>query len=225
MVAGVGGSAKASVAQNSPPAEPVVVEARFHADLQPTDGSAVVTLAYRLDRAPAAGTVAIRVLDFAPAVATRVRAGGAEVTWGDAMGAARTATVVVDEAPFGQGAEVTLSYRVAEALQIEGASVRVRIPVPALLLAPEGARPRLFQATVAGPTAWRMNDGFPSGVGPGAEAGSWEAVLPAVPSVVTLRGRTDGRWRPGLAVTLDGVALLVLVGFLGGGWRHMRGRA
>ena len=131
---------------------------------------------------------------------------------------------------------LALTYRASSVLESDGRAVRVRIPVltgppmaggepggvDVVALEAAGLGPVGFAATVDAPEAWRISDGFPTGLARGAD-GLLRAELPVAPAMVGLRARTDGGWSPGLPLLVDLVALSVLLAFAGAGWLHLRG--
>jgi hypothetical protein len=65
-------------------------------------------------------------------------------------------------------------------------------------------------------------EAFPTGLRPTDTPDVWAVELAVVPAVLSLRARTDGRWRPGLPALLDVAAVLVVVAFSVVGLRHLR---
>ena len=226
-----------SAAAPSPaPAQATVRRARLVADLAGGGGDAQVRVEYRL--VPGGGPAAparVEVLAFGPASVEGFLVDGAAGTPGEGAaapavpvplateaGSMRAGTLALPPAdPRSGEVAVALVYRVAGAVERSGAGVRVRLPVLVLDLPPEpGGGPR-FEASVRLPAGWSVSGGFPTGLAEGPD-GAWEVRLPVVPSLVSLRGRSDGAWRPGLPEALDVLALAVLLAFGLVGWRHLR---
>ncbi|MBW3535494.1 MAG: hypothetical protein KY453_09810 [Gemmatimonadetes bacterium] len=137
-------------------------------------------------------------------------------------GSMRTAVIPLAAlAPASGEASFSLVYRVAGAVERSGPRVRVRLPILVVDLPPEPGASRIFDASVRLPEAWAVSGGFPTGLARTA-GGTWEVRLPVVPALVSLRGRSDGAWRPGMPEALDALAAIVLVGFGLVGWRHLR---
>jgi hypothetical protein len=208
------------------PAQVSVHAASFRADLT-APGEATVRLSYELRGVGEGATVPLSVLDFGAAAAfdVRVDASGEPVTLARAQGAARAAEVAVDGGPRDEG-WLALTYRVSLPNTAVG-SVLVHLPVVTVDLPPREARAGLFEAEVLVPDGWVVSEGFPTGLSlagvPGLGApGSLAVELQVVPSVVSLRVRTDGAWRPGLPLLLDAVAVALLLAFSVVGWRHLR---
>lgn len=204
-------------------AQATVHAATFEADLR--GGEARVTVVYELRGVVSGTAVGVSLLDFGPAAAADVRVGptGAALALPRTRGAARAGTLEVDAGPDG-AARVDLSYVVPLPDGGDG-SVVAHLPVATLDLQPERARPELFHAELVVPEGWRVTEGFPTAMYPAAGVGRLQASLQVVPSVVTVRARTDGRTRPGLLLLLDLVALSGLVAFSAAGWRHLTARA
>jgi hypothetical protein len=101
----------------------------------------------------------------------------------------------------------------------------VHVPVLNVALPPEAASPGLFHAELRLPSGWRVAEGFPTGLRAAEAADVWTVELAVVPAVVSLRARTDGRWRPALKDLLDVAALVLVAGFSLMGWRHLRADA
>jgi len=198
--------------------------ATFHADLRGSE--ARVRLVYELRGVVAGTVVGVSLLDFGGAAAVDLRAGdaGAGLSLPEIRGAARGGALAVDPGPGGT-TRVELSYAVPLPDGGDG-SVVVHLPVATLDLQPERARPDLFRAELVVPEGWSVTEGFPTAMYPAAGVGRLQASLQVVPSVVTVRARTDGRSRAGLLLVLDLAALVGLVGFSVAGWRHLApGRA
>lgn len=194
-----------------------VVSARLTAEVVEGSAAVDVRIAYELDGAPD-GPVRLEALGFGAATAESVEVEGVAgpITLAGESGSMRAATVDVRA-----DGRLLLRYRVPAAVEIDGPLVRVRLPVVVLDLPPATAGASVFEASLEIPPEWSVSGSFPTGLRLVDEALTGE--LAVVPSVVSVRGRTDGAWRPGLATTFDALALLVLVGFGVVGWRHLRG--
>ena len=197
--------------------------ATLRADL--TGAEARVELTYELRGIGAGGSVDVSLLDFGAAGAGDVRVGPSRIplTLTRAQGAARGGSVPVEQGADGLG-RISFAYAVPLPDGESGALV-AHLPVITVDLPPEEARPGLFQAELSVPDGWRVTEGFPTGMARGGGAGSLEAQLQLVPSVVTVRARTDGSRRPGLLFFLDVVATAGLVLFSVAGWRHITARS
>lgn len=200
----------------------VVESVRLVADLDVGDAAAAVRVVYELaGLRPEDGSVPVRGLLFHGTALERVEAEGTTVTLDAASPRAPVARITVRPGRDGR-ATLDLRYRVAGAVAINGVEARVRIPVLAPGLPPADGTPGFFEGSVRGPAAWRVSEGFPSTVRRGEVPGAWAVDLPVVPAMVSLRARTDGTWRPGLAGLLDAVALAALVAFFVAAGRQMR---
>lgn len=194
-----------------------VVSARLTAEVVEGSAAVEVRIAYELDGAPD-GPVRLEALGFGAATAESVEVEGvaAPITLAAESGSMRAATV---DAPA--DGRLLLRYRVPAAVEIDGPVVRVRLPVVVVDLPPATAGGPVFESSLEIPREWSVSESFPTGLR--LVDGALTGELAVVPSVVSVRGRTDGAWRPGLATTFDGLALLILVGFGVVGWRHLRG--
>jgi hypothetical protein len=132
------------------------------------------------------------------------------------------ATVPLEErAPGDHRASLAFAYRVAGAAVLDEGAMRVRIPVATLVMPSATDSGDVFHARVTLPDGWRVVEGFPTGISE-REPGVHSADLRVVPSLVSMRGRTDGAWRPGLELLIDLLTSVVLVVVLAVGWRRMR---
>jgi hypothetical protein len=78
----------------------------------------------------------------------------------------------------------------------------------------------VFHAELRAPSNWSVSEAFPTGL---REAGGIYTVdLAVAPSVVSLRARTDGNWRPGVPLLIDVAALTILLAFIVIGLRWLR---
>lgn len=194
-----------------------VVSARLTAEVVEGSAAVDVRIAYELDGAPD-GPVRLEALGFGAATTESVEVEGVAdpITLAAESGSMRAAAVDIRA-----DGRLLLRYRVPAAVEIDGSVVRVRLPVVVVDLPPATAGGPVFEASLGIPPEWRVSGSFPTGLRLVDEALTGE--LAVVPSVVSMRGRTDGAWRPGLATIFDGLALLILVGFGVVGWRHLRG--
>lgn len=215
-------------------------------DMRAGDGGADVVVRYRLGSAeeggdlPSTEPVTFELLGFGDATAGEIVVGRPDrspaervVLW-PTVGSHRVAVVEPPHELDGRTLTLTVSYRVENAIEGLGADgggegaggdlagmIHARIPVltgPPVRAESGGVA---FEARLTVPGAWRVTEGFPSGlqeVGDGAHSVS----LTVAPSIVGFRASTDGRWRPGLPFLMDVLTVLILASFLGVGWRHLR---
>lgn len=220
------------VLAGAPPAvagQAVVRSARLTAEVPARGADAEVRIEYTVAlEGAAAGPLRLEVLRMGPASVERFRvetAGGAEdgpFALSPERGNMRAATLPLSApAPGSDEIALSLVYRVAGAVERSGPGVRLRLPVLVLDLPPEAGGARIFGASVRLPEEWSLSGGFPSGLAT-TSCGVWEVDLAAVPALVSLRGRSDGAWRPGLLEALDALAVMVILGFGLVGWRHLR---
>lgn len=211
------GAVSGAVAQEPP--TPTVAAARLSAAVDPATGRADVTIAYGVSDG-AATSVRIEALDFGPAAVREVRLEGvgSPVVLDAESGRLRAAELPVAS----PGDSMVVTYTVEGAVEGGGADVRLRVPVVVVDLPPHTADGPVFHAVIDVPDGWAVSGSFPTGLSETAD-GAWEVDLAVVPSLVSLRARTDGIWRPGLPVVLDGLALVVLLAFGLFGVRHLRG--
>ncbi|MEQ9399535.1 MAG: hypothetical protein RJQ04_10275 [Longimicrobiales bacterium] len=213
----------ASAAGGQEPPAGTVRSARVVADLTAGDGSADVTVEYRIGGVARGDTLPGRVLAFGDSRISDLTVGGRPVPLAAGSGVASTASVVVSSRTGSGDAVVILRYVVAEAAARSGPARRFQVPVLTLDRPPEASQPGLFVAEFRVPRGWSVMEGFPTTLaGDPDRPGVYVATLPVVPSVLGLRARTDGVWRPGLPTLFDGLALLVLIGFFWAAWRHIR---
>lgn len=201
----------------------VVHATTFRADLTGA-GAARVEVVVELRGVAAGARVPVSLLDFRGSAAWDVRVGrdGAPVEIPVTAGAARGASLPVEEGADGEPV-VRLTYRVPLPAE-DGGGVVAHLPVATVDLAPQEARPGLFQGTVVVPAGWVVTEGFPTGMTAVGEDGRHQVALQVVPSVVTVRARVDGARRPGLPLLLDAVAVGGLLLFFLLGWRHLGAR-
>lgn len=220
-----------------------VASAHLEADLTQGDGSAAVTLDWVLVPShedaplPMRLPIPLDLLGFGAATAEEVVVDGARVVRLESdAGSHRSAALTAPEREPAAALPISFSYRVASAVELDGAWARGRIPVltgpPAVDgsragLEGDGARPGpsggdVFSATLRLPEGWSVGDAFPSGLRRGDD-GAYRVTLPVTPAMLAFRARTDGAWRPGFPLVVDVLTVLVLLGFAAVGWRHLRG--
>lgn len=217
------------------------------ADLASSDGSAAVHVEIEFTSDDTAG-VRIELLHFANTAADGFRAGSSDapLTQFDTRTGSR-AYVLVARAAFerigieraglvpsptpraGAGSAGTLwrldaTYVVNNASITRGESVLAHIPVLTVALPPPRDAGNVFHAEVRVPSSWSVSEGFPAGLRPD-DAGRYTVDLPVAPSVISVRARTDGAWRPGVPLLLDVAAGLILLAFLFIAWQRLDGRA
>jgi len=103
--------------------------------------------------------------------------------------------------------------------------IHARVPVLTGPPVRAGSGGTAFEARLTVPEEWAVSEGFPSGLRRSEEDGVHLVSLTVAPSVIGFRASTDGRWRPGFPVLVDVLTVLILVCFLGAGWRHLRSMA
>lgn len=196
--------------------------ARLAVDLTAGDGSAAVRVEYELTIG-GAREVTVELLAPEGVSARDVRTSAGEtVELRAAGGLLRRATVPLP--PPGAPRAPTrleLAYRLDGAVRADRGGVRARVPVLSVAL-PPAAGGEVFRASVRVPSAWSVSEAFPAGLRETAP-GVWEAGLPVVPSLVSVRGRSDGRWRPGPGLIVELATAAILLAFLALGWRRLRG--
>ena len=202
-------------------AQGTVQQARLQADLTGASGEATVRVEYLLGGVAPGDSVPVSLLDFGLAIPFDLRVGeGAEsLSLSRLRGAARGGHARVEGTPDGQG-RLVVTYRVPVPTDSSGVVVS-HLPVLRADLPFEQARPGLWVAEVRVPPAWRVMEAFPTGLVPSGTAGALVGDLQVVPTVVTLRARPDGAWRPGLLLLLNLLAVGVVVFVTVAGWRHL----
>lgn len=197
------------------------------ADLTGGDGAARVRMEVTVAGAAPGTSVRATALEFAGARVrdVRLRHEGGPLPLERPRPLADRVRLPVTPTREGEGGEVVAAYTVPRAVTDDGARARVHIPVLAVDLPPEAASPGLFHAELRLPPGWRVAEGFPTGLRPTDTPDVWAVELAVVPAVLSLRARTDGRWRPGLPALLDVAAVLVVVAFSVVGLRHLRASA
>ena len=219
----------AAVAPPAARAQGAVRSVALEAEVDPTDAAARVRVRYELAVSAGEVVVPFELLGFGEATADGfvVQGTPGAVALAPVSGSRRTARVALAGEAVGTRV-VEAAYRVAGAVRREDGAVRVEIPVLSVAWPPETSLPGHFTAQVRVPPGWRIVEGFPSGLTPSEEpgaAGAYVVDLSVTPSVVSLRGRDDGAWRPGLPLVLDTLVLLAVLGCGWLGWLHLRGVA
>jgi len=201
-----------------------VRSARLRAELG--SGVATVRVEYLLAGALGGDSVSVSLLDFGAGLPAELSVGeGGERVALRGRGAVRHARLATETGPGGE-ARLVVGYGVPLP-DAEGAGMLVaRVPVLSVERPAEAARPGLFHAEVRVPEEWRVAEAFPTGLG-SPRAGEALAVdLPVVPSVVTLRFRTDGARGFPLTLALNLVVAACLAVVVYAGWRQLApGRA
>jgi hypothetical protein len=200
-----------------------VQSARLYADLSPDDGGAEVRIEYVLE---VHGTPELRfeLLGFGSASADAFWLGedrtGTRIELDPRTGSMRAADFTLSLAETSEPYHLVAHYWIAEAVQLDGADVLVRVPVLSIAFPPVDGVSDLFRAELSLPLAWSVTEGFPTGLEANNE-GVYTVSLPVVPSMVSARGRTDGMWRPGLPLLIDLLTAVVILAFSFLGWRHL----
>jgi hypothetical protein len=88
---------------------------------------------------------------------------------------------------------------------VTGETVRVHVPVLTVAFPPQSDAGNIFHAEVRVPSYWSVTEAFPTGLRQRTD-GVFAVDLTASPSVISLRARTDGAWRPGVPLLLDVLA-------------------
>lgn len=206
----------------------VVQTAHMRIDVTAGDGSVAVKIDYTLSGTLTTDALGVELLGFGSAtVAEAVYccwAGEAKtiVLWPTA-GSRKMASIPFPSLAEGEEGPPPLQiwYQVTGAVTEEGSAADGRIPVLSVDLPPLSAGGEVFSVSLTLPAEWVLIDGFPTGLRQGDD-GRASVTLPVVPSLVSFRARSDGRWRPGLPLLIDvlAVALILLAGILG--WLHLR---
>ena len=205
-------------------AQTTVQSARLYADLSPDDGGAEVRVEYVLD---VRGTPELRfeLLGFGSASADAFWIGGertgTRIELDAETGSMRAANFTLSLAETSEPYHLVAHYWIAEAVRLDGPEVRMRIPVLSISFPPADGVRDLFRAELRLPPAWSVTEGFPTGL-EANDDGVYAVTLPVVPSLVSARGRTDGRWRPGMPLVIDLLTAAALLVFSFVGWRHLR---
>ncbi len=200
-------------------AQSAVRSARLATELA-EDGSARVRIEYELEAEGDVGAVPVVVL-----VPRGVEPRGVTGPRGDAValvpegGLRRSASIRPPDAD--RARTLSFEYRVEGAISDEAGGFVARIPVLTVALPADGESGEVFSGAVSVPEGWAVSEAFPAGLREGAP-GVFEATLPVIPSLLTLRGRTDGRWRPGAGLVVELLTALVLTGLGVVTWRRVR---
>jgi hypothetical protein len=205
-------------------AQTTVRSIRLTADLSPDDGGAEVSVEYVLD---IEGTPQLRVqlLGFGDASTESFWLGerrtGTPIRLTRESGSLMAADFTLSFGETDADVELVANYWIPNAVERDGARIRVHVPVLTLATPPAEGIPDLFQAEFRLPPSWEVSESFPTGMRATGD-GSYAVDLAVSPSVVSIRARTDGAWRPGLPLVLEMLMAAALVAFGIGGWRHLR---
>ena len=204
-------------------AQTTVQSARLYADLSPDDGGAEVRIEYVLD---VRGTPELQfeLLGFGAASADGFWLGeertGTRIELDPQTGSMRAAAFTLSLADGSEPYRLVVQYWIADAVQLDGEDLLLRVPVLSIALPPAAGVPDLFRAELSLPPEWSVSEGFPTGF-EANEEGAYVVSLPVVPSMVSARGRTDGTWRLGLPLVIDLLTVVILLAFSFVGWRHL----
>jgi len=202
-----------------------VIRATMDLTVDPSGGTAEVTIEYVLAAAPGADALSVAAILFDQVRLGRVRAtvdGQALPVSGlDTGGKDRVVGSVA--LPFTGAPErtIVLNYDV---MDLSSHDV-IRIPVLAALHAPADALPGTFIARIDLPAGWYASDAMPSGLRESSAGGAfhrYEASLQVVPAMLAFR-MTEGRPPvpvAGLMVNGAIIIFLLLAGWTG--WRQFR---
>lgn len=219
---------------------PAVVQAQsvrsvdVSADVTSGDGAALVRVI--IDFVPDTSGLRVELLGFDGATADGFRAGGPdgpELRFTERSGS--RAWIVIPRDAFASVGltrgdamtdawRITASYAVRDAVVHDGALVRVRVPVLTVALPPARDAGNVFRVVLRTPPDWSPTESFPTGI-VARGTGEYGVELAVPPSVISLRARTDGTWRPGVPLVLDVLAGAILLVFVVVGWRHLRAAA
>ena len=209
--------------------------ARMEADLTRGDGSAEVTLRYRLvprdpgEPLPVDQAVAVALLDFGSVATEEVtlEGHGRLVLW-PTVGSRRAARIEPPLPTMGSersdgSQELVFRYVVEGAVVTADDGVGLRVRIPVLTGPPVSAEhgETAFRATLRVPEGWAVTEGFPSTMDAEGD-GRLVTSLRVVPSMVGFRGRADGTWLPGFPLVVDALTVVGLLLFAAFGWRHLR---
>ena len=199
-------------------AQPAVRSAHLSADIGP-EGEAAVSVEYVLSGVRGLGEVEVALLGFDVATTETLRLpDGRALDLAPVSGSRRRATLALDGSDH---ARVALTYRIETATRFDGGALRARIPVATVSLPSAADSGDVFHARIRVPTDWVVVEGFPTGLIE-VEPDVFMTDLPVVPSMVSLRGRSDGAWRPGVKLLIDLLTLAILLVVGAVGWRHLR---
>lgn len=191
-------------------------------DLTAEAGAAHVSIVYDLewsDPDSSPGPIDVALLGLGDITVREIEVNGDPIVLWPASGSRRAAALPAPTETDATSARISIEYRVADAIEVDGVSARVRVPLVTGPV-PKGDA-RGLGLVVRLPDGWRINDSFPSQLRGGA--GALDAELSVVPAYLRMVARTDGRWEPGLPLVLDILTLLILGSFAFAGWRHLRG--
>jgi len=198
--------------------------ARMYADLSPDDGGAEVRIDYEL-QTDGIAPLRFELLGFGDARAEGFWFGdrdtGVPMRLEAEVGSMRASDFSLNAGAEDGAFVFTARYWIANAVVRSGNRVTVNVPVLSVALPPSPDAEDVFGAEVVLPDGWAVSGSFPTGISQAAD-GTFSVALAVVPAVVTVRGRTDGVWRPDLAVTLEVLSGLVLMVFGAFGIRHLR---
>ncbi|MDA0311326.1 MAG: hypothetical protein O2992_04325 [Gemmatimonadetes bacterium] len=201
-----------------------VRSARMYADLSPDDGGAEVRIDYEL-QTDGIAPLRFELLGFGDSKAEGFWFGdrdtGVPMRLEAEVGSMRASEFSLNSAAEDGAFVFTARYWIADAVVRSGNRVTVNVPVLSVALPPSPDAEEVFGAEVVLPDGWAVSGSFPTGISQSA-ASTFSVGLAVVPAVVTVRGRTDGVWRPDLALTLEVLAGLVLLVFGAFGIRHLR---
>ncbi len=201
-----------------------VQSALIYADLSPDDGGADVRVEYVLD---VQGTPELRfeLLGFGPATTNAFWLGeprtGTEIPLDAEVGSMRAASFRLTLYEPNEPYHIVALYRIEDAVQRDGDDLLVRVPVLSLAFPPADGSTDLFRAELTLPAEWHVSEGFPTRLEADGE-GSYVVDLPVVPSMLGVRGRADGAWRPGLPLLIDCLMGAIILAFGLVGWRQIR---
>jgi hypothetical protein len=213
------------VAAGSAASQSTVRSAHLFADLRPDDGGAEVRIDYVLETQGIA-PLRFELLGFGDARAEGFWLGERETGTPirlEAEGGSMRATDFSLNVGAGPTFEFTARYWIEAAVERDGERVKVHIPVLAVALPPAEGANEVFRAELLLPEEWSVSESFPTGLSLDDD-GAYSVELAVLPSVVSMRGSADGRWRPGLPLAVDFTAGLILLVFAFFGWRHLKGR-
>jgi len=206
----------------------VVQTAHMRVDVTAGDGSAAVEIDYTLSGTITTDALGVELLGFGSATVAEVVyccwAGEAKtiVLW-PTTGSHTMASIPFPALTEGEEGPPPLQirYQVTGAVTEEGSAAYARIPVLSVELPPLSGGGDVFSVSLVLPAKWVLTEGFPTGLRRGDD-GRASVTLPVVPSLVSFRARSDGKWRPGLPLIIDvlAAALILLAGFLG--WLHLK---
>jgi hypothetical protein len=214
-------------------AQSVVRSVEMSADLTAGDGSAAVHVEIVFVPDDTSG-VRLELLGFANAMAEEFRSGGADgpvIRFAGRTGS--RAWIVIERGALERAGlrpaplddtrvwHLIADYVVDNAVVRDASGVRARVPVLTVALPPVRASGDVFRARVVVPPDWIVVESFPTGLRETPDS-EYDVRLAVAPSVISLRARSDGAWRPGVPLILDVVAGIILLVFLVFGWRHVR---